>query len=154
VTNRDARKFIAVLLITQEGNEGSPISPLETHTDIQLPSIKRPQLGKCDQFLHVTNCWKVYACLIRTWIKFVSRVNIFLWFPPIISAHLKLVFLLLNKQKAYLLPYVHIPFQAFMCNFTYLGQPFNWGKFLSTRYVTTNWNPLYYVKGKLCGVKK
>jgi hypothetical protein len=42
VTNQDARKFIAVLLVKQEGNEGSPISPLETCTDdVQLQSIKR-----------------------------------------------------------------------------------------------------------------
>jgi hypothetical protein len=34
VTNQDARKFTAVLLIMQEGNEGSPISPPETCTDV------------------------------------------------------------------------------------------------------------------------
>jgi hypothetical protein len=42
VTNQDAMKFIGLWLsLTQEGNEGNPISALETYTDfVQWQSIK------------------------------------------------------------------------------------------------------------------
>jgi hypothetical protein len=55
VTNQDARKFIAGLQLyfMQEGNEGSPVSALETWADfVQLQSIKRTWQGTLDQFLH------------------------------------------------------------------------------------------------------
>jgi hypothetical protein len=55
--------------------------------------------------------------LLRRWIKFVFKVNIFLWFALIVSAHLKLVFLLLIKRKAYLLSYVHIHFLTLYVQF-------------------------------------
>jgi hypothetical protein len=54
VTNQDARKFIAGLrlYLMLEGNEGSPISALETCTDfVQLQSIKITRQGTRDQFL-------------------------------------------------------------------------------------------------------
>jgi hypothetical protein len=54
VTNQDGRKFIAGLWLyfMQEGNEGSPISALETCADfVQLQSIKRTRQGTLYQFL-------------------------------------------------------------------------------------------------------
>jgi hypothetical protein len=54
VTNQDVRKFIAGLWLyfMQEGNEGSPISALETCADfVQLQSIKRTWQGTLNQFL-------------------------------------------------------------------------------------------------------
>jgi hypothetical protein len=55
VTKQDARKFIAGLWLyfMQEGNEGSPISALETCNNfVQLQSIKRIWQGTLNQFLH------------------------------------------------------------------------------------------------------
>jgi hypothetical protein len=106
-----------------------PISALETYTDfVQLQSTKRILQGTLEQFLRY--CWEVYACLTRKWIKFVFRVNIFLWFAPIVSANLKSVFLLLNKREGYLLPHEHMPFLPFTCSLVHLGQSLNWGKIL------------------------
>jgi hypothetical protein len=54
MTNQDARKFIAGLWLyfMQEGNEGSPISALETCADfVQLQSVTRTRQGTLDQFL-------------------------------------------------------------------------------------------------------
>jgi hypothetical protein len=54
VTNQDARKFVALLRLyfMQEGNEGSPISALESCADfVQLQSIKSTQQGTLDQFV-------------------------------------------------------------------------------------------------------
>jgi hypothetical protein len=54
MTNQDARKFIAGLQLyfMQEGNEGSPISALETCADfVELQSIKRTRQGILNQFL-------------------------------------------------------------------------------------------------------
>jgi hypothetical protein len=54
VTNQDARKCIAGLRLyfMQEGNEGIPISALESCADfIPLQSIKKTRQGTLDQFL-------------------------------------------------------------------------------------------------------
>jgi hypothetical protein len=52
VTNHDARIIVAGLRLyfMQEGNEGSPISALETCTDF-IVAVKRTQQGTLDQFL-------------------------------------------------------------------------------------------------------
>jgi hypothetical protein len=55
VTNQDARIIISGLRLyfMQEGNEGSPMSTLETCTDfVQLQSVKRTWQGTLNQFLH------------------------------------------------------------------------------------------------------
>jgi hypothetical protein len=55
VTDQDARQSIAGLRLDfmQEGNEGSPVSALETCADfIHLQSIKRTLQGTFDRFLH------------------------------------------------------------------------------------------------------
>jgi hypothetical protein len=41
------------------------------------------------------------------------------------------------------------PFQPFMCNFVYLGQPLNWVKVLQSRCVPINRNPLYLHTGSM-----
>jgi hypothetical protein len=54
VTNQDVRKFTAWLWLNsmQEGNEGSPISALETCADfVHLQSINRTRQGTLDRFL-------------------------------------------------------------------------------------------------------
>jgi hypothetical protein len=54
VTEQDAMKFIVGLRLyfMQEGNEGSPMSALDTCADfVQLQSIKRTRQGTLGQFL-------------------------------------------------------------------------------------------------------
>ncbi|KDR15742.1 hypothetical protein L798_10285 [Zootermopsis nevadensis] len=55
LTNQNARKFVVGLrrYFMQEGNEGSPISALDTCADfVHLQSIERTRQGTLDKFLH------------------------------------------------------------------------------------------------------
>jgi hypothetical protein len=55
MTNQDTRIIIAGLwlYLMQKGNEGSPVSALETCADfVQLQSIKITWQGTLDQFIH------------------------------------------------------------------------------------------------------
>jgi hypothetical protein len=92
----------------REGNKHKPyICTRNLHWFCSVVVNQENTAGYIRSIPPVSPTAKKHVCWIYKWIKFVSRVNIFLWFAPIFSAHKKSVFLLLSKQKAHLLSFVH-----------------------------------------------